>query len=56
MNYKKRKNFDKRKRKKIQKPRYKATFISLSNPIVKKLLGKKAYQAYLERQGGDEDE
>ena len=31
-------------------------FISLDNPKVKRLLGKKIYQAYMERQGGDEDE
>ena len=30
--------------------------ISLNNSIVKRLLGKKAYLAYMERQGGDEDE
>ena len=30
--------------------------ISLDNPKVKRLLGKKIYQAYMERQGGDEDE
>ena len=30
--------------------------ISLNNSIVKRLLGKKIYQAYMERQGGDEDE
>ena len=31
-------------------------FINLDNPIGKRLLGKKIYQAYMERQGGDEDE
>ena len=30
--------------------------ISLDNHIGKRLLGKKIYQAYMERQGGDEDE
>ena len=45
MSYSKRKSQYKRRK-----------FISLDNPIGKRLLGKNIYQAYMERQGGDEDE
>ena len=55
----KRKNFDKRKRKKILKPRYKVTFISLDDPRVHKEIEKKIYEKYLrelKKESGDEDE
>ena len=55
---KRRKNFDKRKRKKILKPRYKVTFISLDDPRVHKEIEKKIYEEYLRRlhsNGGDDN-
>ena len=48
-----------KKRKKILKPRYKVTFISLDDPRVHKEIEKKIYEKYLrelKKESGDEDE
>ena len=56
---KKKKNFDKRKKRKILKPNYKVTFISLDDPRVYKEVEKLAYEKYLrelKKESGGEDE